>query len=242
MDMDKAKKLFCADISKLAGVGDCEVTEEENELAIRVGHELTAKARELGIEAIVPASSGLDPEIPSSVGSYCIAPYTMPPAQQAYTVSDNALIEAKLNAMYEQDRAGALGDANTLVVASAASLGYHPNALVTHPRSTGERIILYICGGGFVASDVAELKWHYIRVSEELQMRVFVPRYHTSPTHPFPRALHDVFTAFMYLISQGFEPENITVLGISAGGNIGIALAHLIAMQQEGGVVGQPGR
>ncbi|KAJ2495690.1 hypothetical protein GGH96_006296, partial [Coemansia sp. RSA 1972] len=230
MDTEMKKRILNPDISRMQGVGDMEVTEEENTLAIQLGHMLTAKVLELGVDTVVPTMR--DPEISASIGQYRIAPYAMPAGQQPYVV-DDPVVQARLTRVYEQEQTGQLEESNTIVVACASNVCTSEQALDVKPRSSGERIVLYVCGGGFVSSDTAQLKWHYVRVSQELGQRIFVLRYHVAPSHVFPRAIHDVYTAFMHLLQQGFRAQDITVLGISAGANIALAVVELLRIQQQ---------
>ncbi|KAJ2118618.1 hypothetical protein IW147_006388 [Coemansia sp. RSA 720] len=230
MDIETVKRILNPDISTMLGVGDMEVTEEENTLAIQLGHMVTAKVLELGVDTVVPAMR--DPEIPASIGQFHIVPYAMPASQQPYVV-DDPVIQARLTRVYEQERTRHLKEPNTMVVACASSVCTSEQALDDKPQNSGERIVLYVCGGGFVSSDTARLKWHYVRVSQELGRRVFVPRYHVAPAHVFPQAIHDVYTSFMYLVHQGFRAQDITVLGISAGANIALAVVELLRIQQQ---------
>ncbi|KAJ1784730.1 hypothetical protein LPJ67_004218, partial [Coemansia sp. RSA 1938] len=145
MDSEAAKQFLNPDISMMQGVGDMEVTEEENTLAIQMGHILSAKVLELGMDAVVPAMR--DPEIPSSVGQFHIVPYAMPAAQQPYVV-DDPVIQARLTRVYEQEQTGELEEPNTMVVACASSVCTSEQALDVKPQSSSERIVLYVCGGG----------------------------------------------------------------------------------------------
>ncbi|KAJ2778082.1 hypothetical protein GGI15_004286 [Coemansia interrupta] len=73
----------------------------------------------------------------------------------------------------------------------------------------------------------------YLRLSAELGQRVLVPRYHVAPAHRFPQPIHDVYTAYHHLLRLGFRPANVTLMGVSAGGNIALALLHLLRIQDE---------
>jgi acetyl esterase/lipase len=65
--------------------------------------------------------------------------------------------------------------------------------------------------------------------------RVFAPEYRLSkhapdePAHPFPAALLDALAGYVYLTNTvGFAPENIVIVGDSAGGNLALALVRYI--------------
>ncbi|KAJ2368882.1 hypothetical protein H4S01_001337 [Coemansia sp. RSA 2610] len=215
------------DISRIPGVGDKEVSVEENEVAIRAGHAFMAHAMAQGLAAVVPVTD--EPAIPASVGSYRIAPCSIADVHEPPYRVDDTDIQDQLNALRAQNQQGKLD--NSLVVACAASVSAAADALKDTPRAADERIVVYICGGGFVSSDVPLLKWHYIKVSHELGQRVFVPRYHVAPTHQFPRAPYDVCAAMHYLCARGFRPQNMTFVCISAGGSVGLAALHLWHLQ-----------
>ncbi|KAJ2722341.1 hypothetical protein GGI07_003365 [Coemansia sp. Benny D115] len=120
-----------------------------------------------------------------------------------------------------------------MVVVCAESLySDASDTLVDTPLQKDERIIMYICGGGFVSCDAPMERFVYEHISERLQMRLFVPRYGTAPQYCYPQPVHDVYTTLMYLISRGFRSQDIVLLGLSAGGNIAVALMNLLAMGQ----------
>jgi len=48
--------------------------------------------------------------------------------------------------------------------------------------------------------------------------------YRVAPQYTFPAALIDAVKAWNWLLSQGYLPENIIVVGDSAGGNLALAL------------------
>ncbi|KAJ2844321.1 hypothetical protein IWW36_005232, partial [Coemansia brasiliensis] len=105
-----------------------------------------------------------------------------------------------------------------MIVACATTVDV-AKPLEVKPQSLEENIILYVPGGGFIVSDAPSLKWVYLKTSQELRQRVFVPCYRVAPTHLFPHAPHDVYTAYLHLLHVGFKAKNITVMGISASGN-----------------------
>lgn len=73
------------------------------------------------------------------------------------------------------------------------------------------------------------------RIARETGARVFAINYRLAPENPFPAAIHDAFAAWLYLTEPDhpaispnprhlFRPENITVMGDSAGGGLSAAL------------------
>ncbi|KAI0362190.1 alpha/beta-hydrolase [Trametes cingulata] len=105
----------------------------------------------------------------------------------------------------------------------------------------GERTVLHIHGGAFYLGSAhpdattANIAHGLLAHSEKLE-RVLAVEYRLSATHPdppanpFPAAVLDCIAAYQYLVKEaGFEPQNITIAGDSAGGNIAFALVrHLV--------------
>ncbi|KAJ2807581.1 hypothetical protein H4R20_001236 [Coemansia guatemalensis] len=214
----------------MVGVGDDEPTKEEAAAAICIGHQQLKDIYEKGVAEIMPPIS--TPEIPPTVGTFREFQYEMDEKQEAYCV-DEEWIQIKLDKLYKQDKAGELDGGHGMVVASSASLGAAGDMLVDSPTAPGERIVLYMCGGGFISSDIPQLRWHYMRVSAETGQRVFVPKYSVAPKHVFPRALHDTYTAYLHLLGRGFRASEITIFAVSAGANIGMAMVRLLEMHQK---------
>jgi monoterpene epsilon-lactone hydrolase len=48
--------------------------------------------------------------------------------------------------------------------------------------------------------------------------------YRIAPSHPFPAALEDAVAAYEYLITSGYTPQNIIIVGDSAGGGLALSL------------------
>ncbi|KAJ2742981.1 hypothetical protein GGI20_004087 [Coemansia sp. BCRC 34301] len=213
-------------LATMPGVGDAEVTAEECATLRAIGHHMFSN---LATHTGFPETSPDDePAIPATTGSYRIFSYSMPPAQQPYAVNDDEFSRKRLCALYTKDRTGQLqGLPHTMVVASSSAI--KGAVLDDSPMYEGERIVFYVNGGGFITSDVPQLKWVYVRMSQELGLRVFVPRYRVAPQYVYPRSIHDVYTAYRHLESRGFLPQNILMMGASAGANICLSALQLLA-------------
>ena len=85
--------------------------------------------------------------------------------------------------------------------------------------------ILYIHGGGFVACSPATHRPIAAALARLTQRRVFSVDCRLAPEFPFPAAQNDVLAAFDWLVSGGTAPEEIAVIGDSAGGNLALSLA-----------------
>ncbi|KAF5384268.1 hypothetical protein D9615_003377 [Tricholomella constricta] len=101
------------------------------------------------------------------------------------------------------------------------------------PRRT-DRVVLYFHGGGYVVpmQDFAASFWNYTRLElgrRHLNVGVAVLNYSIVPTVTFPAQLKQAVKALQYVIASGCKPENIQIVGDSAGGNLALALlAHLL--------------
>ena len=126
--------------------------------------------------------------------------------------------------------------------------------LAAAPRK-GEKVVYHMHGGAFILQSAnpldptAVIGKGILKYSEAV-LRVFSIEYRRSShepfeiASPFPAALLDVIAGYNYLISLGFSPSAIVLVGDSAGGNLALALIrYLIEHQGSPGVQlpGSPG-
>lgn len=107
-----------------------------------------------------------------------------------------------------------------------------PGLLVAAPDVNDQRIILYLHGGGYcLGSSLVhrDLGW---RLSAAAGARVLLLDYRLAPEFPFPTAVHDVLTAYEWLLANGFAPTQIAFGGDSAGG--GLAVAAMTILRDDG--------
>lgn len=96
--------------------------------------------------------------------------------------------------------------------------------LVTPKCAEGDRILLYIHGGGYIAGSPAAyhgLAGHYAKL---LKAKVYMPDYRLAPEHPFPAAIDDTPASYKWLLEQGHSPKSIIFSGDSAGGAMVISV------------------
>ncbi|KAH9849838.1 alpha/beta-hydrolase [Lenzites betulinus] len=104
----------------------------------------------------------------------------------------------------------------------------------------GEKTVLHFHGGAYYIgsanpSDItATLTRGLLRHSKTL-MRTLAVEYRLCDSapypavNPFPAALLDAIAAYRYLVHDaGFEPQNIVILGDSAGGNLALAFVRYL--------------
>lgn len=91
-------------------------------------------------------------------------------------------------------------------------------------------VILYIHGGGGFTGSPSAYRKLAAHIAGASGVRTLVLDYRLAPEHPFPAGLDDVVTAYQWLLSQKIPPENIAVVGDSAGA--GIALCSIIRLRE----------
>ena len=120
------------------------------------------------------------------------------------------------------------------------SLTSESNPIDSPPISPDEKVILYFHPGGY-AIDTAHPSGFgintvpsFLKISKNVG-RVLALEYRLSTTdpypasNPFPAALYDAIAGYNYLVNDlGFKPENVLIMGCSAGGHLGICLIRYI--------------
>jgi monoterpene epsilon-lactone hydrolase len=102
---------------------------------------------------------------------------------------------------------------------------------VTTPQS-GERVVLYLHGGGYCVGSCATHRALAARIARAAGATCYVPEYQLAPEHPHPAALDDALVAYRWLLSQNLKPAQIAIGGDSAGG--GLAVATALAIRDAG--------
>ncbi|KAL0566438.1 hypothetical protein V5O48_015579, partial [Marasmius crinis-equi] len=97
-----------------------------------------------------------------------------------------------------------------------------------------DKVLYYIHGGGYALPlpDYALSFWRHVQ--EQLEKRnintgVVALNYALIPNAPFPTALRQAVLGLQNLLDSGIRPENIQIVGDSAGGNLILQLfSHLL--------------
>ncbi|PPQ95826.1 hypothetical protein CVT26_015935 [Gymnopilus dilepis] len=120
------------------------------------------------------------------------------------------------------------------------SIGTDAKLLWIGPKRD-DRVLLYLHGGGFILPmpGAAPAFWRYIQ--ENLEKRgkptgVAILEYALIPDSPFPTQLKQSIVAIQHLLDSGVKPENIQLVGDSAGG----VLIHAILMHMQHPLEGIP--
>ncbi|NWF69143.1 MAG: alpha/beta hydrolase [Chloroflexi bacterium] len=91
-------------------------------------------------------------------------------------------------------------------------------------NAASDRVLLYLHGGGFVTKSPAVHRIFVAKLAQGADVHAFVADYRLAPENPFPAALDDAETAYRGLLERGIPPNQITIAGDSAGGNLAAAL------------------
>ena len=95
------------------------------------------------------------------------------------------------------------------------------------------KLIFHVHGGAFVTGSSQIHEPYTRKFSIELNIPVFSIRYSLSPKYPFPKALDDIYQAYIWIITYseeifGIQPKNILFIGDSSGGNLILSLTCLL--------------
>lgn len=92
--------------------------------------------------------------------------------------------------------------------------------------------VLFLHGGGFVIGSTKSHQALIARVAEVSGYDVLGVNFRLAPEYPFPSPLRDCVSAYLYLLDQQIAPENIAIVGDSAGG--ALVIATLVSLRDEG--------
>lgn len=88
------------------------------------------------------------------------------------------------------------------------------------------RVVLYLHGGAFILGSPATHRSLCSALVSRGQWDLCALDYRLAPTYPNPAARDDCVSAYQALLTRGYLPEQITLAGDSAGGNLVLVTAH----------------
>jgi len=95
-----------------------------------------------------------------------------------------------------------------------------------------DRVILYAIGGGYVSGSCNDHRAMVAKIVKASGVSTLLLQHRLAPEHPYPAALEDMLAGYRWLLEQDISPENIMIIGESAGG--GLCLATLLAIRDKG--------
>lgn len=93
--------------------------------------------------------------------------------------------------------------------------------LVTPATLTGDEIIFYIHGGGFMTQNALTSRGFASQLAAEAGLRVYTISYRLAPEHPHPAGVNDCLTVYQALLEK-YPHTKIALIGDSAGANLAL--------------------
>jgi epsilon-lactone hydrolase len=94
---------------------------------------------------------------------------------------------------------------------------------VAGKRAQSGVTVLYLHGGGY--SFYPRAYAHFVAlITLAAEAKTFALDYRLAPEHRFPAQLEDALSAYRWLLETGTDPEDLVIIGDSAGGNLALAL------------------
>jgi acetyl esterase/lipase len=98
--------------------------------------------------------------------------------------------------------------------------------------SSGDHVVLWCHGGGFVMGSSRSHKGLASQVASVAKTSAVLPDYRLAPEHKHPAALDDCVAAYRAVMNEGVQANRIILAGDSAGG--GLAVATALRLKQDG--------
>jgi monoterpene epsilon-lactone hydrolase len=86
-----------------------------------------------------------------------------------------------------------------------------------------ERIVMYLHGGAYVAGSLQSHRHLVSALAKTCKAEAMAVDYRLAPEHPFPAALDDALSAYLWLIKK-HNPQQVIIAGDSAGGGLAVAM------------------
>ncbi len=93
-------------------------------------------------------------------------------------------------------------------------------------------LVLYVYGGTFAMNHGPSHEKIATQIAMAIKGDVLLPCYSLAPERAFPLAIEDIVATYMHLLSEGWQAEQIVVLGDTAGASI--ALGALLSLRDQG--------
>lgn len=100
------------------------------------------------------------------------------------------------------------------------------------PEKTNQKkLIFYVHGGGYVSGSCNDHRALVSKLAHTTGIKNLLYEYKLAPEFPYPFALNDSLDVYKKILTKGYQPKDIIIMGESAGG--GLTLAILLALKQQ---------
>lgn len=103
-----------------------------------------------------------------------------------------------------------------------------PAAWINPKEFETNNVLYYLHGGGYLMGSINTHKTLIAQIARESRVKALAIDYRLAPENPFPAAVEDALKGYLWLLDQGYRPENIVIAGDSAGGGLALATLHNI--------------
>lgn len=101
-----------------------------------------------------------------------------------------------------------------------------PSAWFIPNKSSDEKIVLYLPGGGYCVGSYNTHAGLIGRMARAAGHPILAINYRKAPENPFPAAIEDTLKAYKQLVEDGYK--NIIIAGDSAGGGLSLVTAMIL--------------
>jgi acetyl esterase/lipase len=108
---------------------------------------------------------------------------------------------------------------------SVISLGGLDCLGVLPQGASGDHVILWLHGGGYVLGSSASHRGFVSRIAATAKCAAVIPDYRLAPEHPWPAAQDDCVAVYKAVLAEGVPASQIILAGDSAGGALAVATA-----------------
>jgi epsilon-lactone hydrolase len=101
-------------------------------------------------------------------------------------------------------------------------------SLIVAPAGISTPTVLFLHGGAYVLGSAYGYRAHASALGLAARAGVLVPDYRLAPEHPFPAAVEDSLSAYLWLLERGIPADTIAVAGDSSGGGLALSLLQTL--------------
>lgn len=93
-------------------------------------------------------------------------------------------------------------------------------------KDSKQKVVYYLHGGGWTFQPT-EFHWRFLeRLASKTDVKVIVPLYPKHPNYHYEDAYDKILPHFEAVMDEVDDPNQVTVMGDSSGGNLAMGLAH----------------